>query len=217
MEKINIEWQIPESKEDISLSQWLEYESVLEINKGKDNNDFLNKKMLEIFCKVPFEYINQLPQIEIDEMLGYLNFVFGQKSELIKSFVFEDVEYGFIPDYDKDITAAEHWDLQQYSEAKDWVKVLSILYRPITIKEGKLYQIEPYSGTHNLFLNLRYDVFDGCIGFFLRVMQQLYNCTLQFTQKELMKLKMNKMNTHPHLANLEEVMLNLNSLTNMEY
>lgn len=212
METVKIEYQIPESKADITLQQWLDWEKVIEANKYDLDSLFVLQKQIEIFCGVPFEYVTKLKQVEIDEMIGYIHIVFNQKSEFIKQFEFEGVEYGFIPDYDKDITPAEHWDLTTYSQSKDWARVLSILYRPITKKIGNSYQIESYSGSHLRFMNLRYDVFDGMIGFFLRVFQELQKHTLLFTQKELMKMK--KMNMELHCQDLVE---KINSLTSMEF
>lgn len=197
---------------DITLRQWLEWEKIKEVNKENLDNLFVFQKMIEIFCKVPFDYVNELKQIELDEMIGHIQNVFAQKSQFIKTFKFDGIEYGFIPNYDEDVTGGEHNDLTTYTDSKDWARVLSILYRPITFKENNLYKIEPYNGTHTKFMDLRFDVFDGCIGFFLRSLQILQKHTLLFTQKELMKLK--KTNTDLHYQDLIE---SLNSLIDMEF
>ncbi len=61
-----------------------------------------------------------------------------------------DTDFGFIPSFD-DITFAEHADLSALSEAiwskSQWKHLplfLAICYRPITLKIGKAYEIEPY-------------------------------------------------------------------------
>lgn len=217
MDKIKIEYQIPETKADITLKQWLDWQDI--VNEHKDNLDslYVMQKMIEIFCKVPFQHVIEMKQIEIDEMLGYIHLVFNQKSEFKKTFTFNGVEYGFIASYRDDITTAEHFDLNTHLEAGNWANILSILYRPITKKVANTYQIEPYNGTHTEFLELGYDIYDGCIGFFLRTMQQLSKQTLLFTQKEVMKLSKNPMIMNQHLPNLTEVVQNLNSLTGMEF
>jgi hypothetical protein len=97
--------------------------------------DFLQKRMLEIFCNVPTEYSTKLKQVEVDEMLGYLNEILSSKPELVTTVEFE-VKYGLIPDFDKDITAGELIDLDKYLELKDYSRLLSILYRPIIKKRG---------------------------------------------------------------------------------
>jgi hypothetical protein len=91
--------------------------------------------MLEIFCNVPTEYSTKLKQVEVDEMLGYLNEILS-KPELVTTVEFEGVKYGLIPDFDKDITAGELIDLDKYLELKDYSRLLSILYRPIKKKRG---------------------------------------------------------------------------------
>jgi hypothetical protein len=82
--------------------------------------------MLEIFCNVPTEYSTKLKQVEVDEMLGYLNEILSSKPELVTTVEFEGVKYGLIPDFDKDITAGELIDLDKYLELKDYSRLLSI-------------------------------------------------------------------------------------------
>jgi hypothetical protein len=124
--------------------------------------DFLQKRMLEIFCNVPTEYSTKLKQVEVDE-IGYLNEITSSKPELVTTVEFE-VKYGLIPDFDKDITAGELIDLDKYLELKDYSRLLSILYRPIIKKRG-LYQIEPYESTHTKFLQVSYNLLVSVLSF----------------------------------------------------
>jgi hypothetical protein len=89
--------------------------------------------MLEIFCNVPTEYSTKLKQVEVDEMLGYLNEILSSK-QISNHFEFEGVKYGLIPDFDKDITAGELID--EYLELKDYSRLLSILYTYYKRREG---------------------------------------------------------------------------------
>jgi hypothetical protein len=82
------------------------------------------------------------------------------------------VKYGLIPDFDKD-TAGELIDLDKYLELKDYSRLLSILYRPITKEERGLYQIEPYESTHTKFLQVSYNILLGFI-FFLSLYQNSF-------------------------------------------
>lgn len=187
MEKIEINYSIPDRKSDISLETWLKFEKIA--TQEDIDPDFLQKKMLEIFCDLKYEVSSKMKQVQIDEILGYLNKVLGSKSELHQKFEFEGVKYGLIPDFDKNITAGELIDLDKYLEIKDYPRLLSILYRPITKEEAGLYQIEPYSATHTKFLGIRYDIFEGCIAFFLTLYENCVAATLKFIPKMMKKMK----------------------------
>ena len=189
MTKITIDYSIPTSKEDISLEDWLKFEKIA--NEEGVEPEFLQKKMLEIFCNLSLEHAHQLKQIDLDEIMNNLNNVLGVQSELTTRFTFKGVEYGLIPDFDKHIKAGENIDLEKYLELKDYPRLLSILYRPITVDVAGLYQIEPYLATHTKFSELRYDILEGVLAFFLRSYEKLIIATLRYSQKEMMKMEMN--------------------------
>jgi len=202
MEKIEINYSIPDQKSDITLETWMKLEKIA--TQEDIDPDFLQKKMLEIFCDLKYEVSSKMKQVQIDEILGYLNKVLGTKSELHQTFEFEGKKYGLIPDFDKNITAGELIDLDKYLEIKDYPRLLSILYRPITKEEAGFYQIEPYSATHTKFLGIRYDIFEGCVAFFLTLYADCVAATLKFIPKAMKKMKVQD------LASVERLCLSLN-------
>ena len=69
------------------------------------------------------------------------------KGKLKKIFKIDGIEYGFLPDLDE-ITLGEYADIEQYIKngyESNMHKIMSILFRPVTSKEGKLYSIEAYT------------------------------------------------------------------------
>lgn len=188
MEKIEFSYNIPTSKKDIILEDWMKFEKI--VSQEDVEEDFIQKKMLEIFCGVPNEYSTKLKQVQVDEILYHLNLVLGSKPELTKTFTFNGKKYALIPDFENDITAGELIDLDRYLEDKDYSRLLSILYRPISFEKSGLYQIEPYSGTHTDFLKLSYDIFEGVLSFFLTLYEKLAQVTLKYTLNQVKKLKM---------------------------
>jgi hypothetical protein len=68
------------------------------------------------------------------------------KGKLKKVFEIDEVEYGFLPDLDE-ITLGEWADTEQYIKdglEKNIHKIMSILFRPVTNKEGKMYSVQAY-------------------------------------------------------------------------
>jgi hypothetical protein len=185
---MKINYTIPTTQDEITLEQWMKFEKIA--SQEDIEQDFLQKRMLEIFCNVPNELSTKLKQVAVDEILNYLNEILSQEAKLVTTFELEGIKYGLIPDFDKDITAGELIDLDKYLELKDYSRLLSILYRKITLEKGGLYQIEPYESTHTKFLQVSYNILVGVLSFFLTLYQKLVQATLKFTQKEVMKMKM---------------------------
>jgi hypothetical protein len=71
---------------------------------------------------------------------------------------------------------------------KDWAKIMSILYRPVTQKNGSLYSIKKYNGDDNaeLFLDVNMEVHFGVQSFFFRISNHLLKDTMNYL-KELEK------------------------------
>ena len=202
IETRTINYTIPTSKKDISTKKWIE---ILKLHKQKiEDSEFYERKMINIICELSYKDIMSLPTQNYNEIVSYLNKIIGTKSELTKTFKFKGVEYGLIPDFGNTLTLSERIDLDGYLENEEYSRLLSILYRPITHKDGDKYRIEPYESTHTLFDDLSYEILDGVLGFFLTIYHKLQKTILQYSVKELKRLK-----------NLDSTSLdNLNSLIN---
>ena len=129
---------VPTSLSEITLEQYQRFARL----EGDD--EFLSKKMLEIFCDVPLE---KLPNIRFKDITGvskHLNAMMKEKPSLTQRFTLNGQEYGFIPSLE-DITYGEFVDLDNYlQDIQNLHKTMAVLYRPVTQKSGKRYDIEPY-------------------------------------------------------------------------
>tara|TARA_R110002051_G_scaffold98410_1_gene168586 strand:+ start:130 stop:525 length:396 start_codon:yes stop_codon:yes gene_type:complete len=112
--KINI----PSSLREIRLSQWMKYSKILEANKDAENDEFLNKKAIEIFCGVEFKDIDKIPFNSFDSIVAHLSNIMSVKPKLVQKFRLigtddVEVEFGFVPDLDK-MSYGEYKDLETY-------------------------------------------------------------------------------------------------------
>ena len=100
-------------------------------------------------------------------------------------------EYGFIPDWSK-FSAGEYADLTTYLEnpTDNCHKVASVLYRPITRRSGKRYDIEEYNGTAEAdkMLEMSAGDFYGMLAFFLTSRSEYALTTLKFLDREIAKV-----------------------------
>ena len=74
----NFEFNLPATMRDIKLSQWQKYVDVLEKNKDAELTDFLEKKLLGIFCGVELKDIDRIGLSVFDSSIAHLSSVLKQ-------------------------------------------------------------------------------------------------------------------------------------------
>jgi hypothetical protein len=135
---------VPESLNEITLGQYQKFYKL--INNNPDS-EFVRQKTVSIFCNVEMKDVRQMLLSSIDEVYNGLIELFNANTELISMFTINNIEFGLIPNFD-DMSAGEFADLDDYnSDVEQWHKCIAVLYRPVTKKLAKFYDIEPYKGT----------------------------------------------------------------------
>ena len=183
--KINIE--IPESINDVKLKQWQKYTLLID---EKTSDEFANRKALEIFYGIDGKHYNGLKVKDIEKIMGELIKALSQKPTIVRQFELSGINYGFIPNMD-DITFGEFVDLDKYSSIKDYHKLMSILYRPITETYKDTYLIEKYKGSNERMADMPLGVALSASAFFFDIAIQLTRDTLKSLkpQEEIQKKK----------------------------
>lgn len=98
-----------------------------------------------------------------------------------------DKEYGFEPNLSQ-MEYGAYLDITKFGDLtinKDWAKVMSILYRPLEKKSGKVYSIQKYNanGDDTAFLNVPMDIHFGVQSFFFNISTQLLTNTLNYLKE----------------------------------
>jgi len=148
MARKTIELEVPTTLEDIKLWQYQKYMKVVEAHKDAEQTeeliDFLNMKLVEIFCNVSLKDVSKISVRGYKRILDILNKAFEEKPKLVQRFDLEGVDMGFIPKLD-DISLGEYIDIE--NNLSDWQKIhkaMAVLYRPVNFKLGNKYDIAPY-------------------------------------------------------------------------
>lgn len=187
IEQQHITYTIPTDKKDITLLDWQDYREVL---FSQDLDETYKEKMaIKIFCKIPFNHIDQLKSVDYGEIIYNLNNIFSTRTEMKRIFTHKGVKYGLIPNFEKDISVSEKSDLDTYLNDNNLIRLMSILYRPIVRETGDLYQIEPYYQTHELFNDLPYDIAENVLDFFLSLLAELMKCSTGYIEGVIKKVK----------------------------
>jgi hypothetical protein len=171
----------PTSLKDIKLSQ---YQKFIRTTKDSEDNNFVTRQMISIFCNVQDKVVGQIKASDYDSIVEDLTKVLELKPKFIPTFRLDGVDYGFIPELE-DITVDEKADLDTFYKDIDTMdKAMAVLYRPITINRGDKYLIEDYEG-NNGSLDVSLDVFLGANVFFSLLMTDLLNYTQNYIAQEV--------------------------------
>jgi len=230
----NFEFNLPATMRDIKLSQWQKYVDVLEKNKDAELTDFLEKKLLGIFCGVELKDIDRIGLSVFDSSIEHLSAILNSKPELIRTFKLTGtdgvtVEFGLIPNFDK-MSYGEFVDLEKYLFVdKDFHRAMAVMYRPIKFKNKDSYLIHDYKGTEYLADVMRDTPLDVALGarvFFYRLATKLSNFTMAYTLKELQQKQEGRTDEHSvksgetikqYLHSLEKMSEELEKLQNSQY
>jgi len=187
-----IELEVPSSLESITLGQYQRYLKVADQNKGEEYNDFLNKKLVEIFCNVDLNEVEQIPFVEFEKVLVIIQEAFEKKWGLTKRFKLLDVDMGFIPKLD-DMSLGEYVDVE--SSIGDWQdmhKAMAVLFRPVNFSQKDKYTIAPYSPSEEvkeLMKEMPLSVVMGAVVFFYHLGIELSKASLNFLEMEAKRAK----------------------------
>ena len=179
---MNVNITVPTDLSEITLRQ---YKHFLKIQKGVDDEKFLNAKIIEIFCKMPLDEVMRLKFNDSEFIVKTLIEMFEQKPNLVTSFKLDKVNYGFHPQLD-DLTLGEYIDLDTF--IGDWEnieKAMAVLYRPVVNKLKDKYIIEDYKvGKDQEILDMPMDAVLSSIFFLWNLGLDLSKAMMNYLDKE---------------------------------
>ena len=150
---MEIKLEVPNELKAIKLKDYQKYFKIALDNEGA-SAEFLDIKMLEIFCDLKYKDISSLPVGSFNDVVKMMAELFLNKTPLVRRFEMTGsdgvtVEFGLIPNMDK-MTMGEYIDLNSYlDEVDDLNKAMAVLYRPIhkDFKNRDNYKVGSYQGT----------------------------------------------------------------------
>lgn len=161
---------VPTSLSEITLEQYQRFARL------EGDEEFLTKKMLEIFCDVPLEKLPNIRFKDVSSVSKRISDMMREKPSIKTRFTLKGQEFGFIPSLE-DITYGEFVDLDSYmSDTQNLHKTMAVLFRPVIQKGGRRYEIEPYESATkycDLMKEAPMDVVMGAIVFFWTLGKEL--------------------------------------------
>jgi hypothetical protein len=181
-----IELKVPTSYADITLEKWLILQT--ELDNYKDDPDAMSAITLYHLCGLDPIYLKGLSVNDYTSIKTELeSFLADTEFPLQRIIRIDGIEYGFEPNLSQ-MAYGAYADITQYKELtidKNWAKIMSILYRPITHKKGEMYTIKTYDGElkEDMFLQVGMDVHLGTLFFFVNLLMDLLKGILNSTME----------------------------------
>lgn len=184
---VKVELSVPSNLESIELWQYQKYMGVVETNKDQEATEFLNLKLVEIFCGVSLKDVSSINMKDFNKITEIIGNAFAEETPLIRHFELDGIEFGFVPNLDK-ISIGEYIDIESnLSGFKNMHKAMAVLYRPVTKKHKEKYQVEEYVGHDEYAEAMKYMPLNAALGamvFFYRLEKDLLNTTLKCLEEE---------------------------------
>ena len=180
---------VPQSWSAVNLENYLKLQKDL-VAYGTDDEIAYVATLLYHLCGVEPGLIPKLPTNILTSIKTDLRGFMGDASyDLQRIIKVDGKEYGFEPNLSK-MAYGAYLDITKYENItidKNWNKIMSVLYRPVTSKTLNMYEIESYDSKKTqpeLFDSVGMDVHFGTMFFFLRTLAELVNDTLNFSKEE---------------------------------
>jgi hypothetical protein len=181
--KKQIEIEIPSDWSSITLQKYLDLTK--DLKSYQDNEEATLAVMFHHLCNIKLEWLKSIDIKDFLYIKDKLNqFLHNIELPLQRVIKIDGVEYGFEPNL-SNMSYGAYIDICSYDviEIGDkWADVMSILYRPIVNKIGKLYETKTYDGNVNPapFLSLGMDIHLGALFFLRTLWVDLLNATQNY-------------------------------------
>ena len=201
-----VKYDMPISWNELTLDRYMDLMKVL-TDETEMHQVEKTLRIISALTKIPKRDLYALELSSIQKLGKHItDFLSTEPNTLLKHFIkIDGTEYGFHPKL-VDMTMGEFVDLETYMKDinNNLHHILSVLYRPIKLKEGEKYLIEDYEPSDEraeLFKNnLKVNDFNGASVFFYNLEKELSISSLKSSIKNMKKImketqRMEKMTT----------------------
>jgi len=179
---MKLEINVPTSLSEITLGQ---YQKFLKIAENNPDGNFLDAKMIEIFCGIPLSESYKLTMSSVTAIIDILTELLECTPEHVERFTMQGIEYGFIPDLDE-MSLGEYIDLDNNVSKWEQMHVaMNVFYRPIKESKSGKYNIKDYSVKNPEFMeNMPLDAALGSLFFFYNLGLELSKHTILYSNNQ---------------------------------
>ena len=184
--KKQIEIEMPGSWEDLTFRRYIEIKKDLEAYV--DNEEAQTAFLIHNLCGLAVEEIQALSAQSYNILRTKLiQFMNNEDHTLVPIVKVDGILYGFEPNLSK-MSYGAYADISKYKSLEmneDWLKIMSILYRPVTERKGSNYSIEAYNGHIDAeeWRDVPMNIHFGALFFLSNLFKDLLSSTLNSTSQ----------------------------------
>ena len=184
--KKQIEIEMPGSWEDLTFRRYIEIKKDLEAYV--DNEEAQTAFLIHNLCGLAVEEIQALSAQSYNILRTKLiQFMNNEDHTLVPIVKVDGILYGFEPNLSK-MSYGAYADISKYKSLEmneDWLKIMSILYRPVTERKGSNYSIEAYNGYIDAeeWRDVPMHIHFGALFFLSNLFKDLLSSTLNSTSQ----------------------------------
>ena len=195
---MNIEISVPSNLNEITLGQ---YQKFLKIAENNPEGNFLNAKMIEIFCGIPLSDSYKLKMSSVTAIIDILSEMLNKTPKHTERFKMNGIEYGFIPDLDE-LSLGEYIDLDNNISKWEQMHIaMNVLYRPIKNSKAGKYNIVDYD------VNNPEDLKDMPLGAAIGSVFFFYNLGMELSNHTILYL-----DNQAEMADIQEQLISINDM-----
>lgn len=208
---MKLEVNVPTSLNEITLGQYQKYLSIAENN---EEGNFLDAKMIEIFCGIPLSDSYKLKMSSVIAIIDILNELLSQTPKRVEKFTMNGIDYGFIPDLDE-MSLGEYIDLD--GSASDWDNMhiaMNVLYRKVKISKAGKYNIVDYNVDNpEKMKDMPLDAAIGSLFFFYNLGMELSKHTILYSSgQEEMEVYQEHLTSQTNGGGISQFMVSLTEI-----
>ena len=179
---MNIEINVPTSLSEITLGQYQKY---LQIVENNPDGNFLQAKMIEIFCGVPLSDAYELKVSSVDAIIDILNELLESKPTDVEQFVLNGVTYGRVPDLNE-MSFGEYIDFDDNVSKWEQMHIaMNVLFRPVKDIRKEKYNITEYTTANpEKMKDMPMSAVSGGVFFFLNLGIELSRHTILYSNNQ---------------------------------
>tara|TARA_R110000851_G_scaffold311442_1_gene471610 strand:- start:50 stop:703 length:654 start_codon:yes stop_codon:yes gene_type:complete len=179
---MNIEINVPTSLSEITLGQYQKY---LQIVENNPDGNFLQAKMIEIFCGVPLSDAYELKVSSVDAIIDILNELLESKPTDVEQFVLNGITYGRVPDLNE-MSFGEYIDFDDNVSKWEQMHIaMNVLFRPVKDIRKEKYNITEYTTANpEKMKDMPMSAVSGGVFFFLNLGIELSRHTILYSNNQ---------------------------------
>ena len=195
-------YNLIDSWSDVTLEKWMQ---VIDVETGSKTEQA--EETIAALSDMPKKLVKELALRDVAIIMGKIGELQSKQDTVLKKvFEIDGVEYGMHPDL-SEITLGEYADIETLIKEgleKNMPELMSVLFRPITEKNGSVYTIAAYDGNITIraeeMKKMSAEQVQSALVFFYRLGKELLMTLPSFLTERLKEMKM-QLQQNPLLKN----------------